>query len=107
MVSVHSLGTVLSVRDVHSPIHHNLTATHCLAKLDGVTDAESGPSTGEGPSGTPRWVKTSALVAVVVVVVVVIVMVVSGGDHGPGRHSGGSGPPASVAEHIPPGGHGP
>ena len=47
----------------------------------------------EQPSpGTPRWVKTSAIVALVVAVIIVIVMLLSGGEHGPGRHSGGEAP---------------
>jgi hypothetical protein len=36
-------------------------------------------------SGTPRWVKVSAIV-VLVLVLLVVVMLVVGGDHGPGRH---------------------
>ena len=66
------------------------------------------PDSTEPSPGTPRWVKTSAIVALVVVAVIVIVMLVSGGEHGPGRHSGGEAPPASTAEpHVPPSGHGP
>jgi hypothetical protein len=63
------------------------------------------PTTGASTS-TPRWVKLSVLIALAVVVVVVIVMLVSGGEHGPGRHSGGDAPPSSVAEqHVAPAGH--
>jgi hypothetical protein len=43
---------------------------------------------GESTTGTPRWVKVSAIVAIVVVVLVVVVLLVGGGPggHGPGRH---------------------
>jgi hypothetical protein len=37
------------------------------------------------PSGMPRWVKVSAVVAAVLVALVVVMLLV-GGDHGPGRH---------------------
>jgi hypothetical protein len=59
------------------------------------------------PTATPGWVKVSAVVTIGLIVVVVIVMLVGGGEHGPGRHSGGV-PPSSVAgEHAPPAGHAP
>ena len=71
-------------------------------------DATPEPDAGEPSPGIPRWVKTSAIVALALVAVIVIVMLVSGGEHGPGRHSGGEAPPATAAEpHVPPGGHGP
>ena len=59
------------------------------------------------PPRAPRWVKISAAVALVLAVLVVIVMV-AGGNHGPGRHTGGSdaeqhtAPPESG--HMPPAG---
>jgi len=41
-------------------------------------------------TGTPRWVKVFGAIALVVVLLVVVVMVTGvGGEHGPGRHSGG------------------
>ena len=43
----------------------------------------------EQDAGTPRWVKLSALAAALLAVAVVIVLLLSGGDHGPGRHTGG------------------
>ena len=62
----------------------------------------------EPSPGTPRWVKTSAIAALVLVVLVVIAMLLSGGEHGPGRHSGGLAPPPSTAQpHAPPGGQAP
>ena len=70
-------------------------------------EAVAEPDSEEPAPGTPRWVKTSAIVALAVVAVFVIVMLVSGGEHGPGRHSGGEAPPSSAAPHVPPGGHGP
>ena len=36
--------------------------------------------------GTPRWVKTVAIVALVLILVVAGVLVVSGGQHGPMQH---------------------
>jgi hypothetical protein len=45
---------------------------------------------GPGPTtGTPRWVKVFGVIALVVVVLFVVVLLVGGGEHGPGRHSGG------------------
>jgi hypothetical protein len=41
----------------------------------------------ESASGTPRWVKVFAVVAVVILVVVVVSLLVDG-DHGPSRHAG-------------------
>ena len=57
-----------------------------------------------GPPRTPRWVKAFAVI-VLVLVIGFVVLLVSGGDHGPGRHTG-SGDPAVAGEHAPPpGGH--
>ena len=73
-----------------------------------MTEPSQGSDAEQASPGTPRWVKTSAVVALVVAVIIVIVMLLSGGEHGPGRHSGGEAPTAPVAEeHVPPGGHGP
>ena len=42
---------------------------------------------GGSTTGTPRWVKVSAIVALVLVVLVVVMLLVGGpGSHGPGRH---------------------
>lgn len=38
------------------------------------------------PTGAPRWVKVSGIIAAVLVLLVLIVMLTSGGRHGPGRH---------------------
>ena len=79
------------------------------------------PADGATPPRTPRWVKISALVVLIIAVLVVILMVVGGGEHGPGRHTGGNDSvqsPASGAPqqrtappesgHMPPaGGHSP
>jgi hypothetical protein len=64
-------------------------------------DGKGGPRMGYGrgpTSGTPRWVKVSAIVATVLVLLVAA-MLLSGGRHGPGRHlpSGGLGRPAPTA----------
>ena len=65
-------------------------------------------------SGTPRWVKVSAIIALALIVLVVVALLVGGGNHGPGRHSsgdaGGQTPSSSVAgsedaaDHTPPAG---
>ena len=40
---------------------------------------------------TPRWVKLFAIAALMIVAVVVIAMLAGGSEHGPGRHTGGTG----------------
>jgi uncharacterized cupredoxin-like copper-binding protein len=40
------------------------------------------------PPGTPRWVKALGLILVAVVAIAIGVMVISGGQHGPGMHTG-------------------
>ena len=48
---------------------------------------------------TPRWVKGLGIGIVVVILVVVVVMILSGGQHGPGMHTGASNatsPPSSA-----------
>ena len=40
--------------------------------------------------GMPRWAKVTALVAAALVALLVVMVVVGGGDHGPGRHTGGN-----------------
>jgi hypothetical protein len=79
---------------------------------------DTGDGTGAGPDrgsppGMPRWVTLSGIVVGVLVLLVVITMFALGGDHGPGRHTGGGGgttPAASVTEdagHTPPAEHRP
>ena len=51
------------------------------------------------PTGAPRWVMVSGILAAVLVLLVLIVMLASGGRHGPGRHlrssdDGGNRPPS-------------
>jgi ABC-type transporter Mla subunit MlaD len=44
----------------------------------------------ESTTGTPRWVKVFALIALVVILLFVILLITGrGGDHGPGRHTAG------------------
>jgi hypothetical protein len=39
-------------------------------------------------SGTPRWVKVTAIVGVVLLALVVVLLITGrGGGHGPGRHT--------------------
>ena len=45
----------------------------------------------EAAGGMPRWVKVSGLVAAGLVVAVVLMLALGGGEHGPGRHMGGTG----------------
>ena len=53
---------------------------------------DSGDASGVGPerdstTGTPRWVKVSATLALIVVVLVVVMLLFGGpGGHGPARH---------------------
>ena len=51
------------------------------------------------PPGVPSWLKYLLAALVAVALLAVLVMVVAGGDHGPGRHSGGqnSAPADAVA----------
>jgi hypothetical protein len=66
-----------------------------------MADPPRSPNTGDdsgvrpdrgSTTGTPRWVKVFAIIAIVVALLVVIVLL-TGGGHGPGRHtpSGGLG----------------
>jgi hypothetical protein len=43
----------------------------------------------EGPPGMPSWVKYLIGALLAVILLAVLAMLVVGGDHGPGRHSGG------------------
>lgn len=44
------------------------------------------PDTGSG-TGTPRWVKVFAIIALAVIVLFVVLLLTKGpGGHGPGRH---------------------
>jgi hypothetical protein len=54
--------------------------------------ADLPPSPDTGPdrtstTGTPRWVKVAGIIALAVVLLLVILLL-SGGNHGPGRHTG-------------------
>ena len=61
---------------------------------------------GAGPdraatTGTPRWVKVSAIIAAVVIVLFVLLLVIKGpGGHGPRRHFslGGQAAPTSILQ---------
>src|SRR5687767_1512653 len=46
------------------------------------------PGTSVRRPDTPRWVKGFGVVIVITILVAVIVMVASGGQHGPGMHTG-------------------
>lgn len=67
---------------------------------DPPTDPHSGTDPHDFvPTGAPRWVKVSGIIAIVLVLLIVAVLLASGGRHGPGRHlrsgdSGGHGPPS-------------
>jgi hypothetical protein len=59
-------------------------------------------------SGTPRWVKVSAIIALAVVVLIAVMLIVGRGSHGPGRHGLGgdgsgrhTGAPAGVTHEQP------
>jgi ferric-dicitrate binding protein FerR (iron transport regulator) len=50
------------------------------------------------PSGRPRWVKVALAVAAGLIALFVVLQLVSGGEHGPGRHTGLGEAPAVVDE---------
>jgi hypothetical protein len=54
----------------------------------------------------PRWVKVSLIVVGALIALFVVLQLAGvGGNHGPGRHSGGGGaetPASNVSEHRPP-----
>jgi hypothetical protein len=59
---------------------------------DAPTYPDAGDDAGVRPdpgstTGTPRWVKVSAIIVLVVVVLIVVLLVTgAGGPHGPSRH---------------------
>ena len=66
-----------------------------------MADLPRSPDTGPdrtSTSGTPRWVKVAGIIALAVVLLLVVLLL-SGGNHGPGRHTGlgGHTPPARVS----------
>jgi hypothetical protein len=98
----------------HLDNHARQKETH-MADLPPYRDTgdNTGDNTGVGPdrslpSGTPRWVKVFAIIALVVVLLFVISLL-AGVRHGPGLHTpsghaGGHTPPTSViADYTPPG----
>ena len=69
---------------------------------DRPSSPEREESADRGPTGPPRWVKVSGVIALILVVLVLILLL-AGGNHGPGRHQlsrGHGGPPPSVATAI-------
>ena len=59
-----------------------------------MTNPPPYPSTGDG-SGTPRWVKVSAIIALAVVLLFVVALLAGG--HSPARHGGGQILPQLIA----------
>jgi hypothetical protein len=57
-------------------------------------DEPAGAPERESSTGTPRWVKVSAVVALIVVVLFVVLLIAGG--HNPGRHTGAGGGGASL-----------
>ena len=51
------------------------------------------------PPRTPRWVKIFGII-IAVVVVVFVILLISGGEHGPSRHSSGSGNPGGNTQPV-------
>ena len=62
------------------------------------------PTVADTPPGVPRWVKVSGAV-MLLIVVVLVVSKLAGVEHGPGRHSGSSDPPAQTTPAGTGGGH--
>jgi len=57
---------------------------------ESVPDPERNGERSSVPPGMPRWVKMSLVVVLILAVVLVVVMALSGGEHGPGLHTGAS-----------------
>ncbi|NYI77034.1 hypothetical protein [Nocardioides panzhihuensis] len=55
----------------------------------GDNQTPTAPGEHETPPGMPSWVKFLIGALLAVILVAVLAMVLVGGDHGPGRHSGG------------------
>ena len=76
------------------------------------TAADAATEDAASPGGMPRWVKVFLIIGLALVLLLVIGKVTGvGGNHGPGRHSGGNDTPPSVVDedgsHRPPVDHGP
>ena len=70
-----------------------------------MTELDQDPrSDAPRPPGLPRWVKVSGVVGIAIIVLLVVLLVTGGpGEHGPGRHTGGSDDaPAVEGDHRPP-----
>ena len=70
---------------------------------DRPSSPERDGSADRGPTGPPRWVKVSAIIALALVVLLLILLL-AGGNHGPGRHQasrgyGGQLPSVATAVH--------
>ena len=59
---------------------------------------ENFPDSTERSSGTPRWVKVFAAIAVILGLLAAVILL-TGEGHGPGRHA----PSGSSERHMPPG----
>lgn len=71
-----------------------------MAEATNERDAGTGR---EPATGMPRWVKVFGIITAVVVLLLVIILLI-GSNHGPSRHNGGLGGPATavlVAEQEP------
>jgi hypothetical protein len=65
-----------------------------------VRDREGDPVS--PPSGMPRWVKVSGIIALALVLLFVVLHLTGlGGDHGPGRHVNGDGQEHDGGGHDP------
>ncbi len=79
-----------------------------MADLPPYSDssADTGDDVGVGPdpglaTATPLWVKVFGIIALLVVLLFIILTLAGGGNHGPGRHTGGGdqAPTSGVTEH--------
>ena len=57
---------------------------------DRPSSPEREESADRGPTGPPRWVKVSGIIALALIVLVLIALL-AGGNHGPGRHQSSRG----------------
>ena len=63
---------------------------------DADADEAGGKHTDESPPGTPRWVRTFAIIALVLALLIGGLLLFGGGNHGPGRHTAVGPQPADV-----------
>jgi hypothetical protein len=91
----------------------SIIKTDCLSpatkglRVPASKTSSGNQSTATSQEPTPRWVKIGAALVLAAVLLIAVALLVGGGEHGPGRHSGGDSPPAGADGHVPPPEHAP